>query len=80
MSAEINAMMQAITRLTQAMADLQTRTAQTSQPASPPRRKKLDTRYIKVEEFDGGSERWDQWSFALNGGNRMHRMQKHIES
>ena len=70
MSAEMNAMMEAITRLTQAMADLQSRTSQSSHPASPPRRKKLDTRYIKVEEFDGGSDRWDQWAFALKGGIR----------
>ena len=55
MSAEMNAMMEAITKLTQAMTDVQQ--GGSGSRGGPPgfnvERKKIDMRYIKVQEFEG---------------------------
>ena len=71
MSAEMNAMMEAITKLTQAMTDVQQ--GGSGSRGGPPgvnERKKIDMRYIKVQEFEGKTEDWDTWSFSFKGGIR----------
>ena len=72
MSSEMSAMMEATTKLTQAMTDMQQSGSgnRGGQPGINADRKKIDMRYIKVQEFEGKTEDWDTWSFSFKGGIR----------
>ena len=72
MSSEMRAMMEAITKLTRAMTDMQQSGSgnRGGQPGINADRKKIDMRYIKVQEFEGKTEDWDTWSFSFKGGIR----------
>ena len=67
--AELKAMMDAITKLTEAVTGMQQREAASLRPPGLAR-KKIDVRFMKVQEFDGKNEEWDVWSFFFKSSIR----------
>ena len=65
MAVELNAMMDAITKLTEAVAEMRA----APRPGAAERRK-IDMRFIKAGEFAGTTEDWDAWAFSFKGGIR----------
>ena len=67
MATELNAMMEAMAEMSQVMTEWQTRANQGA-PLPPglqggrERRKMIDMRFIKVNEFEGKQEDWDAWN------------------
>ena len=70
MSAELNAMLDAIAKLTQVITESQARAAVHPSGLGAQDRKKIDLRLIKVNDFQGNAEVWDLWAFSFKGGVR----------
>ena len=66
--AELKAMMDAITKLTE-VTGMQQREAASLRPPGL-ERKKIDVRFMKDQEFDGRNEEWDGWSFSFKSSIR----------
>ena len=61
---EFKAMMEAITKLTEVVTGMQQREMTNVKPPGL-ERKKIDVRFMKVQEFDGRNDEWDSWSFSF---------------
>ena len=66
---EFKAMMEAITKLTEVVTGMQQREMTNVKPPGL-ERKKIDVRFMKVQEFDGRNDEWDSWSFSFKSSIR----------
>ena len=66
---EFKAMMEAITKLTEVVSGMLQREMTNVKPPGL-ERKKIDVRFMKVQEFDGRNDEWDSWSFSFKSSIR----------
>ena len=66
---EFKAMMEAITKLTEVVTGMQQREMTNVKPPGL-ECKKIDDRFMKVQEFDGRNDEWDSWSFSFKSSIR----------